>query len=61
MLVLKALLVAEYALVVQLPVAQVEGVALPETLQVIGHQDQASLNHQEVRLRVLREKKEIIL
>ena len=58
MLILQALLMAEYALVVQLPVTQVEGVALPETLQVIGHQDQAALNHQEIRLWVLGEKKQ---
>ena len=32
---------------------------MTEALHVIGHQDQAALDHQEIRLGVLREKKAV--
>lgn len=52
-LVLQALLVAGDALAVQVPVAQVVRVPFAKTLQMVGEQDKATLNHQQVDFRVL--------
>jgi hypothetical protein len=54
LLLLLVALMTHDAVPVDLPVTEVVGVALPERLQVVLHQDQAALNHQQIGFRILK-------